>query len=362
MTEAQSKSPRRQTGIKKILILRWGGIGDFLLTLPAISAVRRHLYHAHLAIMGSDDAIELAATREYADEVLPFDWDITSRQHKAKEAARQRLMQKMREFDFIINYHSFGPIDELLDDCGVNYASFDEQVFFRERKHASEHFSDFVRSIGASSIFSRPKVYLSADEEQFSRNFLTDHGVDLRKDCIVAVHVGSGDPRKRWFPDRYQQVIHRLVGSGAKVLLLLGPHDDDIVRLVYEGGEWDNVIIVHDIPIRSVAAILKRATLFLGNDSGLMHLAAAVGIPIVSLFGPSDPVTWGPLGPRHVILLGNCPITDLDGDVCKSCAFQECLDSIKTEEVIRVVRERLRYLRSFFSGTCLGHHLPFHPE
>jgi len=358
MTEAISKSPPHQTLIKRILILRWGGVGDFLLTLPAIYVVRRHFRHAHLAIMGSTDTIDLAASAEYADELLPFDGAISSDWQEARGAARLRMMQKLREFDLIINYHPFAQVDELLDESGVNYVNFEDEVFLRERKHASEHFCDFVRSIPAAPVFSRPKVYLSAAERRCALNFLSDYGFDLRNDCVVAVHVGSGDPRKRWFPDRFREVIGSLAASGAKVLLLSGPADDDMVRLVYEGAEQDKVFLVRGLPIRKVAAILESATLFLGNDSGLMHLAAAVGTPVVALFGPSDPVTWGPLGPRNVIVMGHCPRTDVEMEACRSCEFQQCLDSIQTAEVIRVVRERLRHLRSFLSVSCLGHHLP----
>jgi ADP-heptose:LPS heptosyltransferase len=358
MTEAASQSPPHRTQIKRILVLRWGGVGDFLLTLPAIYSVRRHFRHAHLAIMGSADTIDLAASTEYADELLPFEGAISSDWPEAREAARLRMMQQVREFDLVINYHPFARVDELLVESGVNYVNFADEVFLRERKHASEHFCDFVRSITAAPVFSRPKVYLSAGERQFALNFLNDHGFVLRNNCVVAVHVGSGDPRKRWFPDRYREVIGSLVAGGAKVLLLAGPADDDIVRRVYEGAEQAKVFIVREFPIRKVAAILERATLFLGNDSGLMHLAAAVGTPVVALFGPSDPVTWGPLGPRNVIVMGHCPGTDVEVEACRLCEFQACLDSIQTAEVIGVVRERLRYLRSFLSVSCLGHHLP----
>ena len=357
MTAAPSKSPPHQTKTMRILILRWGGVGDFLLTLPAIYSVRKHFSHAHIAIMGNADTIDLAAGKEYADEFLPFDWAVSSHRQEAREAARLGMIQKLKEFDFIINYHSLGQVDALLDDCGVYYLGFEDKVFLGERKHASEHFCDFVRSIPAASVFSLPKVYLSSEERRFALNFLNDHGLDLRNDCIVAVHVGSGDPRKRWFPDRYGEVISSIVGSGAKVFLLSGPSDDDIVAQVYEGVERNKVFIVRGIPIRKVAAIIDRATLFLGNDSGLMHLASAVGTPTVSLFGPSDPVTWGPIGPRNVIVIGNCTRMDLGEAACRSCGFQECLDSIKTEDVIRVVRERLKYLRSFLSANCLGCHL-----
>ncbi len=342
--------------VRSILILRWGGFGDFLLTLPAIYSVRRSFRNALITIMGSADTIALAASAEYADAFLEFDWQIGSEHRETREASRLAMLRKLKKFDFIINFHSFGSLDELLDESGVSYASFDDEVFLRERRHASGHFCDFVRSISALPVFSLPKVYLSAEERRFALKFLNDLGLSLRSDSIGAVHAGSGDPRKRWFPDRYRDVVRSLTDSGAKVLLLSGPSDADIVNLVYEGATRDAVFIGSGIPIRKIAALIEKSALFLGNDSGLMHLASAVGTPVVSLFGPSDPVIWGPLGDRNVVVVGHCSRTDLTAEECRSCAFQECMDSIDTEEVIRVVRDRLQYLRGSQPASCLGRH------
>jgi ADP-heptose:LPS heptosyltransferase len=87
-----------------------------------------------------------------------------------------------------------------------------------------------------------------------------------------------------------------------------------------------------------------------------MHRASAVGTPVVSLFGLFDPVIWEPLGDRNVVVIGHCSRTDLTAEECRSCAFQECLDSIDTEGVIRVVRERLKSLRGSPPANCMGQH------
>ena len=340
------------------MILRWGGIGDFLLTLPAIAALRQHFRNAHFAIMGSKSTLDLAASPAYADELLLFDWAVASDQQEVREAGRVGMMQKLQQFNFIINYHPSGPVNGLLNDCGVNYLNFEDEAFLRDRKHASEHFCDLVRSIAADAVFPRPRVYLSSEERRFARIFLQEHGVNWRNDGIVAVHVGSSDPRKRWFPDRYREVIQAIVAGGVQVLLLSGPGDDDVVRLVYEGAPREKIFLLRGLPIRKVAAIIELSMLFLGNDSGLMHLASAVGIPIISLFGPSDPVTWGPIGSRNVVVVGDCPEVDLHAAVCRACIPQKCLDAIKTEDMIRLVKERLKDLRRFLSTHCLGCHFP----
>lgn len=356
MPKASAKALPDMREVKRLLILRWGGVGDLLLTLPAVYSARRAFPSAHVAITANPDTIALASTPEYGDEFLEFEWAIGGGPVASKEAARSRMMRKFREFDLIVNYHSIGPIGGLLQECGVHSQTFDDAVFSGERRHASEHFCDFLRKISVPSIYSRPKVYLSQDERQFALNYLTRLGIECGRDCTVAVHPGSGDPRKRWFPDRYRKVITAMAGRGAKILLLTGPEEVKFVELVVEGIPPRNLFVVRDLPIRKVAAIIERATLFLGNDSGLMHLASSVGTPIVALFGPSDPVTWGPVGARNIVLIGNCSRTNLNAEECRSCDFQECLHSIEADEVVRVVMDRLEYLRGSLSRTCLGYH------
>jgi ADP-heptose:LPS heptosyltransferase len=356
MPKASAKALPEMSEVKRLLILRWGGVGDFLLTLPAVYSARRAFPRAHVAIMANPDTIALASTPEYGDEFLEFEWAIGGGPVASKEAARSRMTRKFREFDLIINYHSIGPVDGLLQECGVHSLTFDDAVFSGERRHASEHFRSFLRKISVPSIYSRPKVYLSQDERQFALNYLARLGIECGRDRAVAVHPGSGDPRKRWFPDRFRKVISAMTGRGAKILLFTGPEEEEFVKLVVEGIEPRNLSIVRDLPIRKVAAVIERATLFLGNDSGLMHLASSVGTPIVALFGPSDPVTWGPVGARNIVLIGNCSRTNLDVEVCRSCDFQECLHSIKADEVVRVVIDRLEYLWGSLSRTCLANH------
>jgi len=238
----------------------------------------------------------------------------------------------------------------------LNYANFDEEVFLRERRHASRHFCDFVCSLPTPPVFSRPKVYLEPDERQFALGYLSDCGLNWKNDCIIAIHAGSGDPQKRWFADRYRDVVRSLAEGGSKVLLLSGPSDAGIANRVHKEAAHDNVFIVSGKALREVAANIERSTLFFGNDSGLMHLAAAVDTPVVALFGPSDPVVWGPTGNRNAVLIGDCSRLDWADAPCNTCTHQECLDSIKTAEVVRVIRERLRYLSKCLPGGCAGRH------
>ena len=112
--------------------------------------------------------------------------------------------------------------------------------------------------------------------------------------AFLAVHPGSGSPAKNWPAERFTEVARRLAGDGPW-LHVRGPAEE---HLPVPGG----TVEAFNWPLRALAAVLSRASLFLGNDSGAAHLAAASGVPTLSLFGPTDPALWSPVGPAVVTL------------------------------------------------------------
>ena len=107
-------------------------------------------------------------------------------------------------------------------------------------------------------------------------------------DGFLAVHPGSGSPAKNWPAERFAEAARRLCG-GRPCLLVLKPAEE-------QPAPWPGAIVAREWPLRALGAVLSRAGLFLGNDSGVAHLAAASGAPTLTLFGPTDPALWAPVG------------------------------------------------------------------
>jgi ADP-heptose:LPS heptosyltransferase len=115
----------------------------------------------------------------------------------------------------------------------------------------------------------------------------------------MAFHVGAGKVPNRWPADRFAYIIDTVAGSlGYDVFMICGPMDEEPVRAVSTGL---HVTVQHvaNESIRAVASCLSRADLLVTNDTGIMHVGAAVGTPVLSLFGPTDPEQWAPAGPQH---------------------------------------------------------------
>jgi heptosyltransferase III len=144
----------------------------------------------------------------------------------------------------------------------------------------------------------------------------------------VALHPGSGSRRKNWPFERYLSVAKILQAKGIPVMWVRGPADD-----AYDAPRGDLAVSMAPLPL--CAALLSRCRGFIGNDSGLAHLAAAVGCPTVAIFGPSDPLVWAPRGEHVRIVVGKrphcspCHPTSAGEPMCDHA----CLDSITAEEV-----------------------------
>jgi ADP-heptose:LPS heptosyltransferase len=129
-------------------------------------------------------------------------------------------------------------------------------------------------------------------------------------DGFLAVHPGSGSTAKNWPAERFAEAARRL-SAGRPWLLVLGPAEE-------ESAEWPGAVLAREWPLRPLGAALSRAGLVLGNDSGVAHLAAASGAPTLTLFGPTDPARWAPVGLRAVTVRaprGALPALDVDAVV-----------------------------------------------
>lgn len=182
--------------------------------------------------------------------------------------------------------------------------------------HASEWLAEPLRSLGLG-VSASPAPLLPTGEEQARA---LDGSRDLPAH-FLAVHPGSGSAAKNWPAERFAALVERLA-SGRRWLLIEGPADERAATPLRSlaGGRH-----ARDVPPRILGAILARAGVYVGNDSGVSHLAAAFGAPTVALFGPTDPRVWAPVGDR--VRLVRAP----DGQM-------ESLDAAEVVEAVTAIR------------------------
>ena len=268
----------------RILILRGGALGDFLVTLPALGLLRTTWPDARIELVGHARAAGLGVLGGYLDAVHS--------QHEARWGALfsataelpPELHAWLAEFDLVINYWP-DPDGTLARHfplrAGQQFLSAPASPLLAP---AARHFCEPLKALGLSTTDFRSRLQFPATND--FRTTASNPGQP------VAIHPGSGSPRKNWPHACWVELLARLEEP---VLLVLGEAEMERWSAPPPVG-GRRIKVARNLPLPELAAALVRCRLFLGHDSGVSHLAAAVGTPCVLLFGPTDPAMWAPPG------------------------------------------------------------------
>jgi heptosyltransferase-3 len=346
---------------KRILIYRIGNLGDTVIALPSFQAVRRRFPKAHITLLTARNP---RTGHVVANDVLPpdtFDECITYRQSGGATDPREllKLLPALwrRRFDLLVY---------LPPRLRTEFSVWRDLLFFRiagipwiighngrrpvPRRRAGEplrimeHEADYILDrLAAGGIPVPPTeerridLGLSPAEISFARDYLLRRGVPL-DGFPVAICPGTKYASKKWPEDRFAELGARLMAAhGAFPVVVGGPEDAELAQRLIAG--WGaGVNSAGDLTVRQSAAVLGFCRLFVGNDSGPGHLAAAVGTPCVGIYASIDfPGRWDPYGNRHVTLRH-----DLDCSACflTTCVARkmECIKSITVEEAMDACR------------------------
>jgi ADP-heptose:LPS heptosyltransferase len=277
-------------------VLRGGAIGDFLLTLPALDALRVRWPDSHIELIGYPHIAALAVAGGLVNRLLSLDRSDMARLFARKAAIPEELAAYVRSFDIVLSYlyDPDGTLRDHLVSAGVRL--FLHGTPLVAGGHAADH---LMKPLAGLAIYpdgpSCPRLRLPPSAVLAARQRLAADGAP-----VVVLHPGSGGRAKRWPIEAFLCLAAALRSRHLRVTFLAGEADHDLVEPMATAGE----AAIRDLPLTEVAAILAAADGYVGNDSGITHLAAAVGCRVVALFGGTDPAVWGPRGQNVRILRG----------------------------------------------------------
>jgi len=334
-----------QPFINHILIIRPGALGDVVITLPTFFAIRNYFYNAHIEIMGYASFLEIIKGRFYADTVSRFDQADSAALFIKNAQLPECLEKRLRGMDMIISFllDKDGIFIENLKAAGtrhvVHYEPFPPHG---ERIHIIDHFLNFLHSIDIPFYYDTPRIFLQKDDMYFGDNFIKDRIADPQK-MLIAIHPGSSSRQKCWPVESYAELLLWLNKEmNVQPLIVSGPSDIEIIEELKVRVK-ESFILVDHLPLPHLAAVIKRCNLFIGNDSGITHLAAALGTRTIAIFGPTDPNIWGPRGEQVKILCKGIPCSPCLPDTRRNCLSQICLEKVSTKDVIHEVDTFLRF-------------------
>ena len=277
--------------MSRILVIRGGAIGDFILTLPAIKLLRDSFPAAHLEILGYPHIAALAKVSGYADATRSIEYAALSTFFTREGELASDLIEYFSGFQQVVSY-LFDP-DEIFA-TNLRRAGVRNLIAGSPRITGQEH---------AARRLARPLERLALYLDNPAPVILPN---EVRKvdRALVAIHPGSGSETKNWPIERFVELATALLVSDEKkrVLLIGGEADEERVTQLATILPNDRVKVMKNLPLTKLASVLENCALFIGHDSGISHLAAAVETPCLLLFGPTDPAIWAPANPQVRVL------------------------------------------------------------
>ena len=328
---------------EEILIVHQGGLGDFILCLPAFGSIRRYYSEARIELMGYPRTLQLVKGRYYVDQGKSIDQVGLGSLYLKDGNPGVAVSRYFAGFDqaFLFLQDRDGIFSDNIRKTGIkrvfSISPFPEKV---RRIHVIDHMLSSLSSVGIPPGGSIPRIFLLEEDRLFAEEWLRYRGAyEGVQKGLVALHPGSGSRRKLWPLENFLDLAARITGDlRLKTILFIGPAEREYLGSGLERMRSISPLWAEDLPLIHVASLLDRCRCYIGNDSGITHLAGAVGIPTIALFGPTDPKIWGPRGERVAILRKNPGCSPCTEEELERCNHRRCLECIEIEEVLERAR------------------------
>ena len=340
---------------KRILVVKLDHLGDVILATPVLSNLQQAYPNAELhALTGTWSRVVLERHPD-VKKVLEYNSPAFCRtgQPTSLKQARQ-LYQHLRleKYDLMVElrgdwrtvWFAFGRLTpHRLSRAALQISN---KLGFSQFSgtHDTTRNLDVLRHAGIPISTQTATFSITAADETWASNLLAAHKIE-EQHPLVAIHPGSPIPLKRWLPERYAELADWLIAQKRAQVLFVGVEDEvPIVTQIQGLMQSASMSIAGKTTLTQLASILQTCNMFIGNDSGPMHLAAAVGTQTIGLYGPGDPTRFAPAGAQCQTIRRKLDCPPCSGTTCR-LGEEGCMSQIQVNDVIQVL-ESAGYLSS----------------
>ena len=342
-------------GINRILVRGVNWVGDTVLSYPTVEQLKTLFPKSHLAILIPSYLVDLWKTFPYVDEIIPFQkkegigsiWEDLNLSQSLKE----------RNFDLAVilprSFRSAFHIFLARIPIRIGYQSEGRSLFLTHgirrtkeilKGHRIHYYRKLVEFLGETEGLPSPKIFLREEDRRWADGVLKDLGIPEGK-LLIGINPGATfGLAKCWYPDRFGKLGKRLAEKWQARILLFGKEEErPIVDEILDYLGTEGIDLTGKTGLLQLAALLERCTLLVTNDTGTMHMATAVGIPVAALFGSTPPLATGPWGEGHMVVRRDVPCSPCWKRICPK--DHRCMELITVDEVEKVVDKQLRRKR-----------------
>lgn len=347
---AQPLAPPRWnwSDVRKVLLVRLRSIGDTVLATPSLFALKRFLPNVAVDILVEDWVAPLLANHPYVDKVVVLE--------RGGLMTRARIARELRSanYDVVYNLHGGTTATFLTRATGARhrvgfktyqYAQLHNHqapspllLWGQQKTHSVEQQLALMGWTGVP-VTDRPRTQLGLSPEATGaiNQLLAEAGLDDRKFALI--HPAAAFATKQWATENFARVVEFLAERGFASVAIAAPHEKTVLEKL--AGEAQVQVVSSTLSLPEVTALAARSQLFVGNDSGIAHIAAAVGTPSVVIFGSSNIAHWRPWNsvPAEVVF-EEMPCQPCHGYFCEKFAQPECILRVPVTRVVAAI-ERL---------------------
>lgn len=338
------------TKVKRILVVRLRSIGDTVLTTPSLFALRRFLPEARIDILLEDWVAPVLNGFDAVDNVLT----VSRKGNKSRiETARQI---RQNRYDVAFNLHGgttstfFVRASGAKHRVGFAYYRYNflynhlaplPRVFWKtEQIHSAEQQLSLLGFVGVP-VEDKPKSYLTVDGKARAaiEDKLGKSGIQSSKSKIALFHPAAAFDTKQWETKKFARVAEFLYEKGFSIIAVATRKEREVLEIL-KNDSIVPVMTFDDLSLPEITALAEKASLFIGNDSGIAHIAAAVQTPVVVIFGSSNIDHWRPwTGAPSEIVYEKFSCQPCAGHFCKEFDEPKCILSVKVESVIKAIEK-----------------------
>ncbi len=337
--------------VRSMLVIHQGALGDFILALPTLGTLRKAFPQARSVILGYPRILELVENRFYADEIASIDQKGMASFFVRGGALDPALSQFFSTFDLIVVFCKdregtvIGNLRRVFQGQTIQISPFPP---WNERIHMTEHLLRELRRYHFVTSEQNPKLYLSGADQEWGKNYWRRKGLTPEeKSKAIVVHPGSGSKKKLWPLDRFVALIRTLrKDHDLRILVVLGPAEGGEIQKAFEQLDWEMgpsaPLLLKGLSLLGLASVMDGCRFYIGNDSGITHMAAALGLPTLAIFGSTDAKVWAPRGDHVVVVESGASCSPCTQERFLQCQTIECLKEIEIDDVFDGV-ERLGF-------------------
>ena len=355
---------RAKHAIDRILIIRLSAVGDIVRTLPAVHALRERYPGAYISWVVEEKARDILVYQPEIDEVIVFQrkrWGKGILNPLTFVGTIREVYQFIKNLrdkrhDVALDFHGILKSGLISYLSGARERVGYERGFCKEWNHLfnnrrvsprSKRISRFERNfaliglMGVEGVRGGMRLHVSREDIDYIDTFLGKRD-QVVSGPLIAIHPGTSPttPYKRWPPERYGELADRLVEElGASVLFTWGPGEKRVVDEVRARMRRNSLVGPEAASLRQLAELFRRCSLYIGGDTGPMHIASLVETPVVGIFGPTDPIVNAPYeGTPHIVVR-----KDVLCSPCRNtgCKHRECMKAVTTQDVFDAAKALL---------------------